>query len=43
VAQLRVMERFGGAGIIPSGAVHLEAPTTVVDRSTEATEVLLDE
>jgi GT2 family glycosyltransferase len=42
VAQLKVMERFGGAGIIPSGAVHLEAPTTVVDRSTEASEVVLD-
>lgn len=43
VAQLRVMERYGGAGILPSGAVHLEAPTTVPDRSTEATEVILDE
>ncbi|WP_052510717.1 glycosyltransferase family 2 protein [Crystallibacter crystallopoietes] len=43
VAQLRVMERYGGAGILPSGAVHLEAPTTVVDRSTEASEVVLGE
>lgn len=42
VAQLRVMERYGGAGLIPSGAVHLEAPTTVTDRSTEASEVMLD-
>jgi GT2 family glycosyltransferase len=32
-AQWRVMERFGGAGLLPSGAVHLEAPTTVPDRT----------
>lgn len=36
VAQWRVMERFGGAGIIPSQAVHLESPTTVPDRTVEA-------
>lgn len=41
VAQMRVMEEFGGAGIVPSGAVHLEAGTTVTDRSTEAADVLL--
>lgn len=35
-AQWRVMEGFGAAGILPSGAVHLEAPTTVPDRSVEA-------
>jgi GT2 family glycosyltransferase len=28
-AQLAVMERYGGAGILPSGAYHLESPTTV--------------
>jgi GT2 family glycosyltransferase len=39
-AQWRVMERFGGAGILPSGAVHLEAPTTVPDRSTEAGDIV---
>ncbi|THJ66257.1 glycosyltransferase family 2 protein [Arthrobacter echini] len=39
--QWRVMERFGGAGIIPSGAVHLEAPTTVTDRGTDAAQVVL--
>jgi hypothetical protein len=32
VAQLRVMERYGGAGIIPSAAIHLEFPTTIPDR-----------
>ena len=41
VAQWRVMERFGGAGILPSGAVHLESPTTVTDRQVEAYDVVL--
>jgi hypothetical protein len=40
VAQLRVMERFGGAGILPSGAVHLELPTTLPQRRHEAYDVL---
>ncbi|HWU20218.1 MAG TPA: glycosyltransferase family 2 protein [Nocardioides sp.] len=39
-AEWRVMERFGGAGIVPSGAVHLEAPTTVPDRRVEARDVV---
>jgi glycosyltransferase involved in cell wall biosynthesis len=34
-AQLAVMRRFGGAGIIPSGAYHLETPTTIVDRDVQ--------
>jgi Glycosyl transferase family 2 len=34
-AQLRVLERDGGAGILPSGAFHLESPTTVPDRAVE--------
>jgi glycosyltransferase involved in cell wall biosynthesis len=29
LVQLRVMQSFGGCGIIPSGAYHLELPTTV--------------
>ena len=41
VAQWRVMERYGGAGILPSGAVHLESPTTVTDRRVEAYDVVL--
>jgi hypothetical protein len=41
MAQWQVMERFGGAGILPSGAVHLESPTTVTDRRVEAYEVVL--
>ncbi|MDF2051962.1 MULTISPECIES: glycosyltransferase family A protein [unclassified Arthrobacter] len=42
MAQWQVMERFGGAGILPSGAVHLESPTTVTDRRVEAYEVVLN-
>lgn len=34
-AEWRVMERRGGAGILPSGAVHLEAPTTIPDRPVD--------
>ncbi|GAA1999821.1 hypothetical protein GCM10009755_04410 [Brevibacterium samyangense] len=34
--------RTSGAGILPSGAVHIEAPTTVPDRRTEAVEVVTD-
>jgi hypothetical protein len=42
VAQLRVMEAHGGAGLLPSGAVHLELPTTVPVRDVEAYDVVLD-
>lgn len=41
VAQLRVMELAGGAGILPSGAVHLELPTTVPNREVECYDVVL--
>jgi GT2 family glycosyltransferase len=40
LAQLRVMERFGGCGMIPSGAYHMELPTTVTTRDTDAARVL---
>lgn len=40
VPQLRVMERHGGAGILPSGAVHLELPTTVPRREVECYDVV---
>lgn len=43
VAEWRVMEKFGGAGILPSGTVHLESPTTVTDRRVEAYTVVLRE
>jgi GT2 family glycosyltransferase len=40
LAQWRVMARFGGAGILPSLAVHLESPTTVANREVEARDVV---
>lgn len=40
LAQLRVMARFGGCGLIPSGAYHQELPTTVHDRRVDAPRVL---
>ncbi len=36
LAQLRVMARFGGAGLVPSGAWHQEVPTTTPDRRNDA-------
>ncbi|WP_349897207.1 glycosyltransferase family 2 protein [Parafrigoribacterium soli] len=39
-AQWKVMERYGGAGILPSGAVHLETPTTIPTRDVDAFDVL---
>lgn len=36
LAQLRVMERFGGAGLLPSGAWHQEVPTTTPQREADA-------
>ena len=42
VAQLRVLERSGGAGVLPSGAWHLELPTSVEDRRADAYAVVLE-
>lgn len=39
-AQLKVMERYGGCGIIPSGAYHMELPTTVTSREVDVPRVL---
>jgi GT2 family glycosyltransferase len=36
LAQLRLMRRHGGAGLFPSGAYHLELPTTIPDREVDA-------
>lgn len=36
LAQLLVMERFGGCAIMPSGAYHLELPTTLEARRVDA-------
>jgi hypothetical protein len=38
--QLRLLAAYGGAGIVPSGAYHLEVPTTVPDRTVQCHEVL---
>jgi hypothetical protein len=40
VAQLRVMEKFGGCGVIPSGCYHQELETTLPDRNVNAPEYL---
>lgn len=40
LAQLRVMARYGGCGILPSGAYHQELPTTVTDRTADAPRIL---
>lgn len=40
LAQLRVMERFGGCGLAPSGAYHQELATTVPRRDVDAPLVL---
>jgi glycosyltransferase involved in cell wall biosynthesis len=40
LAQLQVMAHFGGCGIIPSGAYHMELPTTVNARACDAPHLL---
>ncbi len=42
VVQLLIAERDGGAGLLPSGAWHLELPTSLPDRSVDAYAALLD-
>lgn len=41
IAQLCVMEKYGGCGLLPSGAYHQELPTTIPDRSWNAPDKLL--
>ncbi len=36
LAQINLMRRYGGCGILPSGVYHLELPTTVPDREIDA-------
>ena len=36
LAQLRVMARFGGCGLLPSGVYHQELPSRTADRSSDA-------
>jgi GT2 family glycosyltransferase len=40
LAQQRVMARFGGCAILPSGAYHMELPTTVTAHTAAAPHVL---
>lgn len=40
LAQLKVMARYGGCGVLPSGVYHQELPTTVHDRRVNAPEAL---
>ncbi|MBE9167011.1 glycosyltransferase family 2 protein [Pleurocapsales cyanobacterium LEGE 06147] len=40
LAQLRVMARYGGCGLLPSGVYHQELPTTISDRSIDAPQLL---
>ena len=39
-AQLRVMARYGGCGVMPSGVYHQEVPTTLPDREVDAPKIL---
>jgi glycosyltransferase involved in cell wall biosynthesis len=43
LAQLRLMEKYGGCGLIPSGAYHQELPTTIDNREVNAPEYLMSE
>jgi hypothetical protein len=40
LAQWRVMARYGGCGILPSGVYHQELPTTIPDRQVDAPRVI---
>ncbi len=43
LVQIRLMERFGGCGLVPSGVYHQELRTTLPDRRVNAPEALLSE
>lgn len=40
LAQLRVMKKFGGCGVLPSGAYHQEVKTSITDRKINAPQFL---
>lgn len=42
LVQFLMLNRFGGCGILPSGTYHLGLPTTVTDRTRNATELFAD-
>ncbi len=39
VVQFLLIRKYGGCGILPSGTYHLGLPTTVADRTSNATEL----
>lgn len=41
LVELRVMRRYGGCGMLPSGVYHQEVPTTLPERNVNAPEVLI--
>ncbi|MCJ8210329.1 glycosyltransferase [Mucilaginibacter sp. RS28] len=41
-AQHRLMKKYGGFGLLPSGAYHLELPTTIINREVNAPEYLIN-
>lgn len=41
LAEVRVMERYGGCGIIPTRVYHQEHPTTIPNRKVDAPKILL--
>lgn len=43
LAQLRVMARYGGCGVLPSGVYHQELPTTIIDRTVDAARQFLSQ
>ena len=40
LVQLQLMARYGGCGLVPSGAYHQELPTTIPDRLVAANDVI---
>lgn len=42
MVQLKLMEKYGGFGIIPSGAYHQELPTTLPNREVNVPEYLMN-
>lgn len=43
VAQIKLMEKFGGCGLIPSGVYHQELPTKLVNRTVNAPEIIFSD
>lgn len=40
MGQLRLMARYGGCGVLPTGADHQGLPATIGDRSNDAHKLL---